>query len=288
MKKIHLLLVDDEQEFRDATRVALSRRGYEVTTASDGNEALQILRRQTFDIILLDLRMPVMNGIDTLVEIRKDLSEIPVIILTGHGGLDNAVAGIRLGIVDFVQKPVDIDFLGAHIRKLLQSKKEPLLKEKEIKDFVIPEISYRKVYEDQSVREAIKELQSSLFPNLSSEVSEQGHRTILVYTRQEIFLGALRLNDILELALPAVLRGSPYASYLTGMFVAQCKLVGNERIKDIIGELIYVDIDAPLIEAISIMVTKRLINLPVFREGKFCGILRDKDILLEMSNFIAG
>ena len=82
---IPLLLVDDEEDFRRAARTTLERRGFSVTEAASGEEALETIRRDRPEIIVLDLKMPGLDGIETLKEIRKLDKALPVIILTGHG-----------------------------------------------------------------------------------------------------------------------------------------------------------------------------------------------------------
>ena len=94
-KLIRLLIIDDEADFRRAVSQGLSKRGFDVSEASGGEEGLAVIKRQLPDIILLDQKMPGMSGIDTLREIRKVSEDLPVIILTGHGDYQTALAGIR-------------------------------------------------------------------------------------------------------------------------------------------------------------------------------------------------
>jgi len=288
MKKIDLLLVDDEREFRVATSRALIRRGFEVRQADSGEQALQVIAAAPPDIVILDLRMPGIGGIEALKQLREGGQELPVVILTGQGTLDDAVAGIRLGIVDFVKKPVDVDQLSYRVHELVQQGGKAKLRERSVAELMVPASSYRRVYSDQTFREVIREIRVSLAQIFSGEVAEQGHRSVLVYDRSDRFVGVLTLNDMLAHVLPAVLRGSPYASYLTGMFIAQCKLIGDAPITELIERRKAIDIDAPLMEALNTMVTERLINLPVVNNGDLVGVLRDKDLLYEVANLVVG
>lgn len=283
MKEIKLLLVDDEMEFRLVTTQALTRRGFSVVEAESGERALELLREELPDIVVLDLRMEGMDGIDTLIHIRKDHKNLPVLILTGHGGFDEAKIGIRLGIVDYLQKPVDVSRLAARIRKLLERGRGQPLNERTIDELMVPISAYQRVYDDQPVREVITVLRDALFPGISGKVTEEGHRTLLVFDRHERFVGCLRLNDLLEMMIPEVMRQSPYVSYFTGMFLAQCKVVGNQPVGDIIGKQNTIDPRAPLMEALCLMVSNKLINLPVVQGGELVGMLRDKDLLLEIA-----
>ncbi|MFH1811152.1 MAG: response regulator [Pseudomonadota bacterium] len=284
MTDIRLLLIDDEDEFRAATSQALTRRGFVVVEAETGEHGLQLLERQQVDVIVLDLRMPGLSGIDTLELMRQRGMHAPVIILTGHGGLDDAVAGIRLGIVDFLQKPVDIDRLAAQIRSTMGRGASSPLRERSIRELMVPASAYRRVLDDEPLRDVALELRNALFRTVEGEVTEQGHRTVLVYDKQEHFVGALRLNDVLRQAVPSFLRDSPYASFLTGMFLAQSKLMGNLPVREALGEKLVIDVEAPLMEALHLMTSRCLINLPVVEAGQVVGVLRDKDLLLEIAS----
>ncbi len=107
--KPDILVVDDEKTIRDGCNRVLSTRGYTVTGAENGQVALDILQKQPVDVILLDLKMPVMDG-ETLLEILKErYADIPVIIITGHGTVDTAVNCMKKGAYDFITKPFQID-----------------------------------------------------------------------------------------------------------------------------------------------------------------------------------
>lgn len=115
--KIKLLLVDDETEFLDSTSKALSRRGFEVTTAPNGNLALNILRKQSFDVAVLDVKMPGIPGDQLFREIKQMRTDMPMIILTGHGTVQQAFQTSREGIFDYLTKPCDVETLARVIRK---------------------------------------------------------------------------------------------------------------------------------------------------------------------------
>ena len=101
-----LLIVDDESNVRLVFRTALEASGYEVFEAKDGAAALEELRKRPFDLILLDLKMPVVDGMDTLQRLRDSDDETPVVVITAHGRVAEAVAAMKLGAIDFLPKPV--------------------------------------------------------------------------------------------------------------------------------------------------------------------------------------
>jgi DNA-binding response OmpR family regulator len=106
-----ILIVDDEPNIRFMFRAALESVGYEVTEAANGEEGLASLGRRLTDLILLDLQMPKMGGMDVLRRIRDEVYQVPVVIVTAHGSVPDAVAAMRLGAVDFVSKPLTPDAL---------------------------------------------------------------------------------------------------------------------------------------------------------------------------------
>jgi len=283
-KDLTLLLVDDEQEFRRAISTALGRRGFKVWEAGSGEEALDIIGQRCPDLVVLDLKMPGMGGIETLTRVRERDASLPVIILTGHGDVDSAMAGIRLSVVDFLQKPIDIEQLAARIRALLEHGEDRPLRERSIRELMVSPEHYPKLYDDQPVTEALAVLRKAFFQPVMEGVSSGQVRSALVYDRQNNFLGLVRFIDLLKLVLMPFLEDSPYTTYFTGMFLAQCKVVGKRHLRELLGENISVDADMPLMQAVHLMVNNYLINLPVMEGGKLVGILRERDVVLEIAS----
>ncbi len=286
MKNIQLLLVDDEAEFRAVTSRVLSRRGFDVVEAESGEQALFRVKEKVPDVVVLDLKMEGMDGIETLKAIRKDHPTLPVLILTGHGSFQDAMAGIGLEIVDFLQKPADLDKLAMRIRRLLAKEHHEALRERSVAELMVPIDSYARVYEDEPIGAAVRAIQESFSMKVSGRVAEQGHRSVLVFDRKDKFVGLLRIADIIRLVIPSFLRDSPYSSYFTGMFLAQCKTMGNLRVSDLVDEPCYVTTDTPLMEVVNLMVTESRINLPVRERGEVVGIIRDKDLLTEIAQYM--
>jgi DNA-binding NtrC family response regulator len=106
-----VLIVDDEERFRKTLSKLLTAQGLEVYSAGSGDEALDLIRKHPVDIVLLDMRMPGMNGIDTLSAIKKIDPLIEVIMLTGHASVDVAVEIMKRGGFEYLLKPCDIDEL---------------------------------------------------------------------------------------------------------------------------------------------------------------------------------
>ncbi len=102
---IDILIIDDEQDFVEMLAMRLSDEGHQVRAAYDGDEGLATLEDATCDVVILDIRMPRMDGITALKEIKRLYPMVEVILLTGHGAVDTAVEGLKSGAFDYVQKP---------------------------------------------------------------------------------------------------------------------------------------------------------------------------------------
>lgn len=113
--KTRILLVDDEVEFVSTLSERLQLRGYDVRTANNALEALAFVYKEPPDVIILDLRIPGMDGIETLKTIKKFDPTIEVIMLTGHGDIRSVEEGMKSGAFEYIMKPVDISELTAKI-----------------------------------------------------------------------------------------------------------------------------------------------------------------------------
>ncbi|MGD8530565.1 MAG: response regulator [Syntrophobacterales bacterium] len=138
MEKCRVLLVDDEKDYLEVLIRRLSKREVKVAGVSSGEEALQYLQERPIDVAVLDVRMPGMDGITVLREIKKLNPLIEVIMLTGHASLEVALEGMRSGAFDYLMKPAEIDELlykieDAHRAKTIQEEKIARLEEQKDK-----------------------------------------------------------------------------------------------------------------------------------------------------------
>jgi len=118
--KARVLLVDDEERFRITTSRLLGVRGFQVGPAASGPEALEELERNPYDVVVLDVRMPGMSGIQALAEIKRRQPGVQVLILTGQASVDIAVEIMRLGGSDYLLKPCSMDELVNKIEAALE------------------------------------------------------------------------------------------------------------------------------------------------------------------------
>ncbi|MFH2074854.1 MAG: sigma-54 dependent transcriptional regulator [Pseudomonadota bacterium] len=115
-----ILVVDDDDSHRIMLRAVLSEDGYAITEAADGTEAVRAVEKDAFDVVLLDIRMTVMDGIEALTEIRKISPLVPVLIMTAFASVKTAVEALKAGAFDYLTKPLDIEELKILIEKALE------------------------------------------------------------------------------------------------------------------------------------------------------------------------
>jgi DNA-binding NtrC family response regulator len=109
MEKMKLMLVDDEERYLQTTAKLIEKKGYEVFTARSGEEALQKLKAQDVHVVILDMKMPGMDGNETLKAAKTLYPLVEIILLTGHATVDSAIDGLKNGAFDYLMKPADID-----------------------------------------------------------------------------------------------------------------------------------------------------------------------------------
>jgi DNA-binding NtrC family response regulator len=129
MKEFNILIVDDEEEFRDLTVKILNKRGVSAQGAESGEKALEILRRSRIDVVLLDVKMPGMDGIETLRHIRNESPLVEVVLLTGHASVESGIEGMKLGAFDYLMKPIEI---GPLLEKLAEAYEKKRLHQEKI------------------------------------------------------------------------------------------------------------------------------------------------------------
>lgn len=125
---INILLVDDERDFVEILSLRLTDAGHRVRTAFSGQEALAVLAETEgdalpeTDVVILDIKMPGMDGIETLKQIQAKYPVVEVILLTGHGAVDTAITGLKSGAFDYLLKPADFDELTSKIEAARKQK----------------------------------------------------------------------------------------------------------------------------------------------------------------------
>ncbi|MCJ7687519.1 MAG: response regulator, partial [Desulfobacteraceae bacterium] len=205
-KKIRVLMVDDEEQFRSTTSKILTRRGYETTVAESGEEAIEILKESPQDVVILDIRMPGMDGHEALAQIKKIDPDVRVIMLTGHGGGESAKESLEHGAFDYLNKPCDIELLSLKINDAYDAAQKGVREEKKAGDIMIPIEDYTTIDPDSTIKEGIERLKRSFESAPStSRIMETGHRSILVFDQTGKLVGILSILDLIKAVRPAYL-----------------------------------------------------------------------------------
>lgn len=126
----HILIIDDERAIRNVLKDILGNEGFKVDEASDGEEGLQKFKQQNFDLVLCDIKMPKLDGLEFLDAVVAINAEIPVIMISGHGNIETAVDAVKKGAYDYISKPPDLNRLLITIRNALD--KTSLVKETKV------------------------------------------------------------------------------------------------------------------------------------------------------------
>lgn len=155
-----LLLVEDNVQLNKALTTLLKRNSYLVDSASDGEEALMYIKDYQYDVIILDIMLPKIDGLEVLKRTRGDNIQTPIILLTARSTIEDKITGLDLGADDYLPKPFSTDELLARIRALGRRKATPIEQNKEIVygDLIIEEANYLVKCKDQSVSLSNKEM----------------------------------------------------------------------------------------------------------------------------------
>src|SRR3954471_19084961 len=121
--KSRVLVVDDEESIREFLEIMLRKEGYEVTCAEDGQKALELIKKKSFDLVISDLQMPNMTGIELLRHVKDQYPDILFMMITAFGTTETAVEAMKLGAYDYITKPFKIDEVRININNALKSKR---------------------------------------------------------------------------------------------------------------------------------------------------------------------
>jgi DNA-binding response OmpR family regulator len=296
-KKIRVLMVDDEEKFRTTTQKILNRRGFDTLLAGSGEEALDLLQENP-DIVVLDIKMPGMDGQETLREIKARRKDLPVIMLTGHGAMPSAQEALNSGASDYLAKPCDIDLLVAKITDAHRHKGLPDTREdKTVADVMIPIADYTTVNQNDTVGNAIARLRESFTTREStSSIMETGHRSILVFDDQGGVIGILAIIDLLKALMPSYLSAPKPSTadsiqysplFWRGMFSRETQKIAAQKIADVMSPApLTIRADSNLMEAAYAMISNQKRRLAVESHGSIIGIIREQDLFFEMERIL--
>ncbi|GAG54828.1 unnamed protein product, partial [marine sediment metagenome] len=165
--KYNVLVVDDERNIREGLGKLLEIDGYKVFLASDGNEALEVVNRGDMDLAIVDLKMPNLSGEELLKRSTVMYPNLPVIILTGHGTIENAVQAMRDGAYDYLTKPINMDRFSLLVKRAL-SKRELVLQYRAMQEELEKKSQFSNIIGKSGVMKKIFELVKQVAPTRAS------------------------------------------------------------------------------------------------------------------------
>jgi len=271
-KKIRVLLVDDEEQFVINMAKILKVRGFEVSTAFDGYEAVDAIEHEgRFDVVLLDVKMPGLDGIAVLREIKKREPDTEVIMLTGHATLTSGTQAMREGAYDYLMKPCDIEDLTEKLREAYHVesiKRHPVLWVRQ----TVNEItlgSFKKLHHEDPVINALEIFDPETRKTVVEEVYIQDHedRLMGIVTKRDLLNEAQDANPELSLDWTQVMENPELLPPLTlGQVMRADRPVTTSP-------------EESLTETAQRMISNNVRCMPVVKDGKVLGIVRMQDIL---------
>ncbi|MBW1839233.1 MAG: sigma-54-dependent Fis family transcriptional regulator, partial [Deltaproteobacteria bacterium] len=222
-----ILVVDDEKKMRHILQLMLERESLRAEQAENGKEALDILQQKRFDLIITDLKMPVMDGMSLLEEAKKIDPDLPIIVITAYGTIENAVEAMRKGAIDYITKPFEEEQILITVKRCLKfsrlSEKVKILKEELMKRFDFSDI----IAHSQKMLEIL---------NQASMVAKTPDSTVLIQgesgTGKELLARAIHYNSTRSehrfvalncAAIPSELIESELFGYEKGAFTGAVK-----------------------------------------------------------------
>jgi two-component system response regulator MtrA len=202
-----VLLVEDDASIRASTALGLERSGFAVATAADGAEALERFAGGSFDAVVLDLMLPVVDGFDVCRRIRRD-SDVPIVMLTARSDASDVVAGLELGADDYVTKPFDLPVLAARLRAVLRRATESARQVRLVGDLEIDTGAF--VARKGGAELRLTRTEFGLLAELAARPGQVFTRDLLLQTVWGYdFLGDSRLVDVAVQRLRAKIEDDP-------------------------------------------------------------------------------
>lgn len=298
-KIVKVLIVDDEERFRATTSAILKKRGFEVSAVGSGLEAIEEVKNKPFDVVILDLKMPGMDGHEAFREIRKINKDVEIIMLTGHGTPDSALTGLRDGVFDYLSKPCDVDLLVEKIRDACEKKAGVSKVEHRVRDIMVPLTTFSTIHEDKTIAEAIEIIEKSFHTLLTTTtIRESVHRSILVLNKKEEVIGVLSFTDILQGLYPPymkLLEDRPSLAHTIsitppsyrGLFTVMARDLAKKKVRELMSEAPpVIDADDNLMEAVNRLLGFKVRRLLVMEGSKCIGVIREQDLFFELAHIL--
>ncbi|RJR50135.1 MAG: response regulator [Desulfobacteraceae bacterium] len=266
---IRVLLVDDEEAFVRGMARLLKFRGIEVSTALSGQDAVDAVKRESFDVVVLDIKMAGMDGIEALEKIKELAPDTEVIMLTGHASLASGAQALRKGAYDYLMKPCDPEDLIEKIREAHEAeniRRHPVLWPRKL----VGEIalhSIRPLLPDAGVREALEAMRR--------ETAEEAVEEVFVLNAQGSLAGVVNKRDLVDLAR----KNRPEENLDWNRLIEKPQCLPDIPISAIMrADPATTREEVFLTDAANQMILHRARSMPVLRGGEVLGVLKLLDV----------
>ena len=289
MDKGHVLIVDDEREILASLEDVLLDEGYRVERAESGEIALQLVRTETPDVILVDVWMPGIDGIKTLQAVKESNADIEVVVMSGHGNIETAVAATKLGAFNFIEKPLSIDAVLRIVASAVQTRRDKELKANDVIDVMFDGAGKNMERTRRAIRKAARDLNPLLLAGergtgkrfiarvVHKNGIKKGEGFRPVHCRSLFPMAEIcEWEDTLEWLVPDAFQGTIYLDGLEQLPMAERgKFLVRfiEHIKDSKRLIVSVDHmgapkDKTYVQVLSDKIGADVIHLPPLRERK--------------------
>ncbi|MBU2647320.1 response regulator [bacterium] len=297
-KPISVLMVDDEVQFRETTSRILQKKGYQTTMAASGEEAVAIIEKTHHDVVILDIKMAGMDGLEALKKIKTLRPETRVIMLTGHGTIQSARESLTSGAADYLNKPCDISLLSQKINALTSGEMaEKPGYERLAKDIMILADNYTSVSADASIKEALEAVMKSIDGYIaSSRLIYTVHRSVLVFDAQHNLVGVLSVRTLIESLRPGYLTEArpsmddsmQYSSFFwSGLFTTQARKLAHKKVREVMNtSFVRVDSEANLMAVVDLMTEHKARRVIVMDKERVLGVVREQELFFELANIL--
>jgi CheY-like chemotaxis protein len=271
-----VLLVDDEERFTSRMRNLLERHHFQVATAGDGKQALALIDEQAFDAVVLDIRMPLMDGMTALRRVQEKSSPPPVIMLTGHATLETGIEAIRQGAFDYLMKPCSIEDLVAKLEvacALGQIRRRPILWPRSTAGELILD-AFRRIRDTDPLLEAFSIFNHRL-PRMAGE-------TLFIVDAHNRLSGHLSKQEIVSRAAQS--RGRPMLTWQE--LSANPQWLPDATVASVMKRgTIAVEPGTPLKRVAAVMMENGIRTLPVTDKNRdMLGVVRLMDVLVYLDS----